>query len=83
MAPELVRKCDYDGSKVDMWALGVLLFTLLIGAFPFRGNSEHELYSRIMRGWYKFPQGVRISKEAKCLIQKCLQIDPSKRMDAA
>jgi serine/threonine protein kinase len=37
MAPELVRKSEYDGRQVDMWALGVLLFALLAGAFPFRG----------------------------------------------
>jgi len=37
MAPELVRKHEYDGKKVDMWAIGVLLFTLLAGTFPFRG----------------------------------------------
>ena len=37
MAPELVRKHEYDGRQVDMWALGVLLFALLAGSFPFRG----------------------------------------------
>tara|TARA_B110000285_G_C15121713_1_gene617597 strand:- start:588 stop:740 length:153 start_codon:yes stop_codon:yes gene_type:complete len=49
MAPELVRKHEYDGRQVDMWALGVLLFALLAGAFPFRGQSETELYSKIQR----------------------------------
>lgn len=37
MAPELVRKHEYDGQQVDMWALGVLLYAMLTGAFPFRG----------------------------------------------
>jgi MAP/microtubule affinity-regulating kinase len=37
MAPELVRKNEYDGRQVDMWALGILLFALLAGTFPFRG----------------------------------------------
>ena len=50
MAPELVRKHEYDGRQVDMWALGVLLFALLSGSFPFRGQSESELYGRIQRG---------------------------------
>ena len=75
MAPELVKKSEYDGAKVDMWALGVLLYTLLLGCFPFKGNSEQELYSRIMRGWYKFPSGALLSKEAKHIITKCIQID--------
>jgi serine/threonine protein kinase len=47
MAPELTQKREYDGKAVDMWALGVLLFVLLAGSFPFRGHSESELYSRI------------------------------------
>ena len=76
MAPELVKKAEYDGSKVDMWALGVLLFCLLTGSFPFKGTSEAELYSRIMRGWYKFPQGHRnLTKETRQIIQKCLTVD--------
>ena len=37
MAPELVRKSEYDGRQVDMWALGVLLYALLSGTFPFKG----------------------------------------------
>jgi serine/threonine protein kinase len=40
MAPEIVRKHEYDGKPVDIWALGVLLFVLLTGTFPFRGVSE-------------------------------------------
>jgi MAP/microtubule affinity-regulating kinase len=47
MAPELVRKSEYDGRQVDMWALGVLLFALLSGTFPFKGQSEKELYGKI------------------------------------
>lgn len=47
MAPELVRKHEYDGKHVDMWALGVMLFAMLSGVFPFRGQSEHELYLKI------------------------------------
>lgn len=44
MAPEIVRKHEYDGKPVDIWALGVLLFVLLTGTFPFRGVSEQDLY---------------------------------------
>ena len=47
MAPELVRKNEYDGRQVDMWALGILLYALLAGTFPFKGQNETELYGRI------------------------------------
>ena len=47
MAPEIVRKHDYDGKPVDMWALGVVLFVMLTGCFPFRGQNEKDLFTRI------------------------------------
>ena len=37
MAPEIVSKIEYSGPPADIWALGVLLYALLCGKFPFRG----------------------------------------------
>lgn len=53
MCPEIVRKEDYEGKPVDIWALGVLLYVMLTGTFPFRGVSEQDLYAKIQRGYYK------------------------------
>ena len=50
MAPEITYKREYEGKPVDMWALGVLLFVMLTGTFPFRGISEQDLYYKIQRG---------------------------------
>ena len=49
MAPEIKEGKQYDGRQVDMWALGVLLFALLSGTFPFKGQSEKELYGKIQK----------------------------------
>ena len=38
MAPELVAKKDYLGQPVDIWALGVLLYKMLTGYYPFNGK---------------------------------------------
>ena len=46
MAPELVKKGSYNKS-VDVWACGVILFKLLTGIFPFRGNVEKDLCKKI------------------------------------
>ena len=53
-----------------MWALGILLYALLTGTFPFRGQSEKELYGKIMRGKYREMEN--ISRDAASLIGKML-----------
>lgn len=80
MAPELVRRAEYDGRQVDMWALGVLLFAMLNGSFPFRGQSEKELYAKIQRCNIQY--GPRITREAKQIIQMLLEVEPRRRIKA-
>ena len=63
-----------------MWALGVLLFALLTGTFPFRGISESDLYYKIQRGNFKIPDFV--SKDAKRIIYRLLDIDYRRRITA-
>ena len=55
MAPEIVKKLDYNAKSTDIWALGVLTYRLLYGVPPFRAPSEKELYTKIMKGTYSFP----------------------------
>lgn len=38
MGPEIVNKKEYTGPPADIWALGVLLYALLCGTFPFKGK---------------------------------------------
>jgi serine/threonine protein kinase len=66
MAPEITLKKEYDGRAVDMWALGVLLFVMLTGTFPFKGISESDLYYKIQKGHFNIPD--YISKDAKRII---------------
>lgn len=81
MAPEITRKNDYEGMPVDIWALGVLLYVMLTGTFPFRGTSEQDLYQRIQRGNYKY-QHESLCKGAEQLIRGCLEVDPRRRLQA-
>ena len=84
MAPEIVQKLEYAGPPADIWALGVLLFTILSGCFPYRGATDKELYKKIMRADYKLPSEVQtsLSPEAVNLLQRLFQIDANKRPGA-
>ena len=58
MCPELVCKKEYYGGPADVWACGVLLFTLLCGQFPFKSiTSEKELFRKINRGIFNLSVG--------------------------
>jgi len=80
MSPEIVNKKEYYGPPSDMWSLGVLLYAILCGAFPFRGATELELYRNISKGLFNIPSYV--SMPARNLISKLLSLDPQKRPTA-
>ena len=80
MSPELVQKKEYSGFAADVWALGVVLFVMLTGQFPFKAKTEKELFSRIISGQFLAPP--QLNYDAKRLISKLLSIDPQKRPSA-
>lgn len=43
MSPELCSKIEYDGKKTDIWSLGILLFVMLCGSFPFKGIKQFKI----------------------------------------
>ena len=81
MAPEIVQRKEFCGEPADVWACGVLLYALLSGAFPFKGGNDKELYYRIGKGVTVIPSTV--PTQAKRLIQRMLQVEPTKRPTAA
>jgi len=66
--------------EVEVWAVGVIIYTLLVGRAPFETRDIHETYRKIQRGSYTFPKHITISEGAKDLISNCLQTDPEKRI---
>ena len=80
MAPEIVSRVEYAGPPADIWALGVLLYAMLCGCFPFRGSTDKELYKRICRGVYHISESVPTG--GKILLSKIFQVDPSLRPTA-
>eukprot|EP00350_Pseudokeronopsis_sp_OXSARD2_P004621 CAMPEP_0170550912 /NCGR_PEP_ID=MMETSP0211-20121228/8937_1 /TAXON_ID=311385 /ORGANISM="Pseudokeronopsis sp., Strain OXSARD2" /LENGTH=76 /DNA_ID=CAMNT_0010857741 /DNA_START=209 /DNA_END=436 /DNA_ORIENTATION=- len=55
MSPEIVTKKDYCGKQSDMWALGIILFSMIYGRCPFRAENERDLYRKISKGFFAFP----------------------------
>eukprot|EP01022_Parablepharisma_sp_SALTPOND_P012347 TRINITY_DN1583_c0_g1_i1.p1 TRINITY_DN1583_c0_g1~~TRINITY_DN1583_c0_g1_i1.p1 ORF type:complete len:573 (+),score=46.97 TRINITY_DN1583_c0_g1_i1:2652-4370(+) len=80
MSPEIVLRKEYAGPPADIWALGVLLYAMLCGTFPFKGRNDKELYRRISAVQICFPE--HLSELAKSLLQRIFQFDPDKRPNA-
>lgn len=77
MPPEIVQKKDYLGFNADIWCLGVLLYTLLCGSFPFKGSNEKDLYSKICKGIFPIPDYLN-SREIS-LLKLLLNVNPYER----
>ncbi|OVA15284.1 Protein kinase domain [Macleaya cordata] len=78
VAPEVLRKKGYDGSKADIWSCGVILFVLLAGFLPFQDENIMTMYRKVFRAEYVSPPW--FSHETKRLISKLLVADPEKRI---
>ena len=77
MAPEIVKRKEYHGKPVDIWSMGVVLYALLCGRFPFSAQSYPDLYKKIAKGQYHCPDD--LSSGAKDIISRLLVVDPSVR----
>ena len=77
MAPEIVSKKDYNGFATDVWSLGVILYLMLSGMYPFKAATERELYQKINKGYYSMPEN--IPNDAKRLIARMLSLEAQKR----
>ncbi|KAJ1437243.1 kinase-like domain-containing protein [Ochromonadaceae sp. CCMP2298] len=81
MAPEIVRRSEYEGKPVDMWSMGILLYALLCGCFPFRAKAYPDLYRRIARGTFPMPE--ELSAPVKDLLRQLLNVDAATRYACA
>ena len=83
LAPEMLDSYEqrvYD-KRVDTWALGVLMYECLVGTPPFEvPDSVEETHARITSGVVDFPDEPALSADAKDLIVKLLQREPSRRL---
>ena len=81
MAPETLRGEAAD-ERTDLWALGVVLYEMSVGAAPFEGRTAYELSSAILREPVKLiPQ--RVPPGLRSTIQRCLAKEREQRYQQA
>ena len=77
-APELLGGEKYT-NKIDLWSIGIMIYRLFFGEYPYKGKTQVSIYNQIMNQ-------VPIKKRGKDdllddLISKLLKINPNQRMD--
>jgi len=81
MSPQMVAGQPYGAFDSDVWALGVLLYVMLVGRFPFCGDTKTALFAGIRKGRYRVPEFVPAA--ACTLIAQLLTLDGELRPTAA
>ena len=79
MAPEIVKKEKYIAQYSDIWSLGVLLYSMLFGCFPFKGNSQKELFENIKKCEVDFPKDIIVNEKIYILLKKIFVNTPTQR----
>lgn len=77
LAPEIIQSKGHN-KAVDWWALGILLYEMLVGYPPFFDDSPMKIYEKILLGKVLFPRWV--DSKARDFIKGLLSLDPTKRL---
>ena len=99
MSPEICAKEAYEGKASDVWAAGIVLYTMLFGQQPFRAANEKDLFKKILKGSYSLPKtnlegsygvkrfegypDIKYVSEIEGMMKDILNIDENKRITAA
>lgn len=78
VAPEVINRKGYDGTKADIWSCGVILYVLLAGYLPFHDANLMEMYRKICKAEFKYPNWV--PPDARRLTSKILDPNPNTRI---
>lgn len=79
VSPEILNASgSYSGKAADVWSLGVMLYTILVGRYPFHDVEPGSLFSKIRRGHFSIPE--TLTPKARCLIRSILRREPAERL---
>ena len=77
MGPEILLEQKY-GRAVDWWAFGVLIYQMLLGKSPFRGDDDDEVFDAILSDEPLYP--IHMPRDSVSILQKLLTREPEKRL---
>lgn len=82
VAPEALKEnlSTYSGKALDIWQMGVTLYSFVYGQVPFHDENILNLYNKIKNDPLKFPDRPIISDNLKDLLRKMLEKEPEKRI---
>lgn len=81
VAPEVLEKKPYD-FKCDSWSIGIMMYLIMSGKFPFQGSNNQETFLQIKKQHYNLEvsQPLRnLSEEGKDFLAHMLEKNPEKR----
>ena len=79
MAPEIVNKEKYIAQYSDIWSLGVLFYSMLYGRFPFKAQTQEELFKKINEAQVDFPEDIEVNDKIKILLKRIFVVVPTQR----
>lgn len=82
VSPDVLSGEPYIGKPSDMWSLGVLLYTMLYGQFPFYDNDPQELFKKIKAAKFSVPRDDQVSVETTFFLRQLMELEPRKRLTA-
>lgn len=77
MAPEILLEQRY-GLAVDWWAFGVLIYQMVLGQSPFRGEDEDEIFDAILADEPRYP--VTLAGNCVSILTQLLTREPERRL---
>ena len=77
-SPEMVAGNNYDGFKIDIWAIGIILYACFCGYLPFEDDDNDILFKKILQCKLDYPK--HLSRLSKDIMNKILVTDPERRI---